>query len=111
MQAGNVVAMRAFEDADLRARSPYELALLLYAGEEGPAEGNELRSVLGTSPWLLEAVLAIVLEPTDGQVELGCLGSLHALVRFRGRQAHSARPWHGRNALTMAGELLAAARS
>jgi succinyl-diaminopimelate desuccinylase len=107
MQAGNVVAMRTFEDTELRARSPYELALVLYAGEEGPAEGNELRSVLQSTPWLLQAVLAIVLEPTDGQVELGCLGSLHAQVRFRGRQAHSARPWHGRNALTMAGELLA----
>jgi succinyl-diaminopimelate desuccinylase len=29
-----------------------------------------------------DAVLAIVLEPTDGQVELGCLGGLHALVTF-----------------------------
>ncbi len=107
MQAGNVVAMRAFEDAELRAASPYELGLVLYAGEEGPAEGNELRSVLHALPWLTQAVLAIVLEPTDGRVELGCLGGLHALVRFHGRQAHSARPWHGRNALTMAGELLA----
>lgn len=106
MQAGNAVAMRAFEDAELRASSPYELALVLYAGEEGPAEGNELRSVLSATPWLTQAVLAIVLEPTDGRVELGCLGGLHALVRFRGRQAHSARPWHGRNALTMAGQLL-----
>lgn len=107
MQAGNIIAMRAFEDAELRSRSPYDLALVLYAGEEGPAEGNELRSVLHETPWLTEAMLAIVLEPTDGRVELGCLGGLHALVRFRGRQAHSARPWHGRNALTMAGEFLA----
>ncbi|MFO7778773.1 MAG: M20/M25/M40 family metallo-hydrolase, partial [Nitriliruptoraceae bacterium] len=107
MQAGNAVAMRAFEDAELRAASPYELALVLYAGEEGPAAGNELGAVLDTTPWLTQASLAIVLEPTDGRVELGCLGGLHALVRFHGRQAHSARPWHGRNALTMAGELLA----
>lgn len=107
MQGGNAVAMRAFEDADLRAASPYELGLILYAGEEGPAEGNELGRVLRELPWLTEAALAVVLEPTDGRVELGCLGGLHALVRFHGRQAHSARPWHGRNALTMAGELLA----
>ncbi len=107
MKAGNVVAMRAFEDARLRERSAYEIALVLYAGEEGPAEGNELRSVLRAVPWLADAALAVVLEPTDGRVELGCLGGLHALVRFHGRQAHSARPWHGRNALTMAGRLLA----
>ncbi len=107
MQSGNVVAMRVFEDAELRTGSPYELALVLYAGEEGPADGNELRSLLRAAPWLADALLAVVLEPTDGDVELGCLGGLHALVRFHGQQAHSARPWHGRNALTMAGELLA----
>ena len=108
MQSGNAVAMRLFEDDDLRGQSPYELALVLYAGEEGPADGNELRSLLRAAPWVADAMLAIVLEPTDGDVELGCLGGLHALVRFHGQQAHSARPWHGRNALTMAGELLAA---
>ncbi len=106
MKAGNVVAMRAFEDAELRAGSPYDLALVLYAGEEGPAEGNELRDVLAEVSWICEAALAIVLEPTDGEVQLGCLGGLHALVTFSGRPAHSARPWHGRNALTMAGGLL-----
>jgi succinyl-diaminopimelate desuccinylase len=106
MKAGNVVAMRAFEDARMRAASPYELALVLYAGEEGPAGGNELAGVLAAVPWLAEADLAVVLEPTDGEVQLGCLGSLQAEVVFRGRQAHSARPWHGRNALTMAGGFL-----
>ncbi len=106
MKAGNVAAMAAFEDAGLRERSPYHLVLVLYAGEEGSAEGNELRAVLAAAPWLTEAALAVVLEPTDGEVQLGCLGSLHALVGFRGRQAHSARPWQGDNALTKAGELL-----
>jgi succinyl-diaminopimelate desuccinylase len=107
MKAGNVLAMRAFEDRALRAASPYELVLVLYAGEEGPAETNELREVLEEVPWLRDAALAIVLEPTDGEVQLGCLGSLQAEVTFHGRQAHSARPWHGRNALTAAGRFLA----
>jgi succinyl-diaminopimelate desuccinylase len=107
MKAGNVVAMRAFEDRTLRDASPYDLVLVLYAGEEGPADGNELAGVLAAVPWLTQADLAIVLEPTDGEVQLGCLGSLQAEVVFQGRQAHSARPWHGRNALTMAGGFLA----
>ncbi|MFP4311507.1 MAG: succinyl-diaminopimelate desuccinylase [Nitriliruptoraceae bacterium] len=107
MKGGNVVAMRLFEDLGLRERSPYHLVLVLYAGEEGPAEGNELEEVLTRIPWLTEAALAIVLEPTDGRVELGCLGGLHAQVTFVGAQAHSARPWQGRNALTMAGAFLA----
>lgn len=108
MKSGNVVAMHLMEDADLRASSPWSLALLLYAGEEGPAAGNELRAVLDAAPWLTDAVLAIVLEPTDGRAELGCLGGLHARVTFHGAAAHSARPWQGRNALTAAGRLLAA---
>jgi succinyl-diaminopimelate desuccinylase len=107
MKAGNVIAMAAFEDLELRERSPYELALVLYAAEEGPAEDNELADVLREVAWLRDAELAVVLEPTDGEVQLGCLGGLHAQVVFRGRQAHSARPWHGTNALTAGGELLA----
>ncbi|MFP4636502.1 MAG: M20/M25/M40 family metallo-hydrolase [Nitriliruptoraceae bacterium] len=106
MKAGNVVAMDLFEDVELRAASPYQLALVLYAGEEGGADANQLRQVLAAVPWLADAALAVVLEPTDGQVQLGCLGGLHALLTFQGRQAHSARPWHGRNALTLAGPLL-----
>jgi succinyl-diaminopimelate desuccinylase len=108
MKSGNVVAMHLMEDEALRSASRWSLAVLLYAGEEGPATGNQLRAVLDAVPWLTDAVLAIVLEPTDGQVELGCLGGLHGRVTFHGAAAHSARPWHGRNALSAAGAFLAA---
>ena len=108
MKSGNVVAMHLFEDAELRASSPWAIAVLLYAGEEGPANGNELRSVLDAVGWTNDAALAVVLEPTDGRVELGCLGGIHARVTFGGDAAHSARPWQGRNALSAAGNLLMA---
>jgi succinyl-diaminopimelate desuccinylase len=108
MKSGNVVAMRLFEDPELRRHSPYDLALVLYAGEEGPSVSNELAMVLDALPWLTDAALAVVLEPTDGRVELGCLGGLHAEVTVHGVAAHSARPWQGRNALTAAAPLLAA---
>jgi succinyl-diaminopimelate desuccinylase len=108
MKGGNVVAMHLFEDGALRAASPWSIALLLYAGEEGPAAGNQLGAVLDAVPWLTSAALAVVLEPTDGRVELGCLGGLHARVTFHGAAAHSARPWQGRNALSEAGDFLAA---
>lgn len=107
MKSGNVVAMHAFEDPALREDGPYDLLLVLYAGEEGPATGNELGRVLAEAPDLTAAALAVVLEPTDGAVELGCLGGIHAEVTFRGRAAHSARPWQGVNALTAAGSFLA----
>lgn len=108
MKAGNVVALALHEDAALRGASPWSIALVLYAREEGPAIENELARVLAEVPALARAALAIVLEPTDGVVELGCLGGLHADVVFHGRAAHSARPWQGVNALTAAGTFLAA---
>ncbi|MFP5310711.1 MAG: succinyl-diaminopimelate desuccinylase [Actinomycetes bacterium] len=107
MKAGNVVAMALLDDRELAASSPYDLVLVLYAREEGPADENELADVLAAVPWLAEVDLAVVLEPTDGEVQAGCLGGIHAELVFTGRQAHSARPWHGENALTKAGAFLA----
>lgn len=109
MKGGNIVAMRAFErvvDGDLDTDA--DVALVLYAAEEGPADDNELVPVLDRVSWLADADLAVILEPTDGEIQLGCLGGLHATVTVRGRPAHSARPWQGHNALTAAGALLTA---
>lgn len=106
MKGGLAVAMDAFEDAALRD-GPYNLMLIAYAGEEGAHAGNELGPVLTAMPDLAGADLAVVLEPTDLTVQLGCMGALHAEVTFAGRAAHSARPWQGANALTAAGEFLA----
>jgi succinyl-diaminopimelate desuccinylase len=105
MKSGLAVAMHCFEDQLVRA-GPYNLMLLAYAGEEGPHEGNELGPLLAEMPELCAAELAVVLEPTDLATQLGCMGGLHAEVTFTGRPAHSARPWHGENALTKAGEFL-----
>lgn len=105
MKAGLAVAMDCFEDPDVRAGA-YDLLLVAYAGEEGPHAGNELADVLADVPEVADVDLAVVLEPTDLSVQLGCLGALHAEVVFRGRAAHSARPWLGDNALTKAGAFL-----
>ena len=105
MKAGLAVAMDAFEDPALRD-GPYNLLLVAYAGEEGAHAGNELGPVLVAMPDLASADLAVVLEPTNLTVQLGCMGALHAEVAFPGRAAHSARPWEGANALTAAGEFL-----
>lgn len=108
MHAGNAIALELFTTLADHDRRPLDLVLVLYAREEGPADDNELAAVLEQFPWLADLDLAVVLEPTDGQVQAGCLGGLHATVRFIGQQAHSARPWQGRNALTAAGGLLTA---
>src|SRR5262249_33298679 len=48
------------------------------------------------------ARLAILLEPTDLKIELGCNGVMNAEVRVAGKSAHSARPWTGINAVERA---------
>ena len=106
MKSGVAVAMELAERLP-RAERACDLVLVLYAREEGPFEENELGDVLREVPELAGSALAICLEPTDGVLQLGCVGSLHATVTFSGRSAHSARPWQGENAIHKAGPFLA----
>jgi succinyl-diaminopimelate desuccinylase len=83
------------------------LVCVFYDEEEGPAANNGLEAVLDKAPWLVDAEISIVLEPTNLDLEIGCNGTLNANVIFKGSTAHSARPWLGENAITKAGEWLA----
>jgi len=80
---------------------------VFYDREEGPADENGLEGVLDGVSHLTDAELAIVMEPTDNELQLGCQGTINATVRFEGEAAHSARPWLGENAVTKAGDWLA----
>jgi len=104
---GGVALMMALAEALPAAARFCDLALVLYAREEGPYLENELGDVLEATPELTSAALAICLEPTDNRLQLGCVGSIHATVTFHGTAAHSARPWQGENAVHRAGALLA----
>jgi succinyl-diaminopimelate desuccinylase len=106
MKGGDAVMLALVETLDpLLLR--FDLAAVFYEAEEGPAENNSLPRLLGEMPWLREATLAILLEPTSGQVELGCNGTMNAEVRVKGVSAHSARPWLGVNAVEKAAQWLA----
>lgn len=85
---------------------PFNLRLAFYEREEGPYLESGLEPLFNAAPELRQSQLAIAMEPTDGAVQVGCVGSLHATLRFEGKAAHSARPWHGRNAIHAAGALL-----
>jgi succinyl-diaminopimelate desuccinylase len=106
MKAGLAVMMELLDNG-VREDSG-GLVCVFYDAEEGPAAGNGLEEVLNTAPWLIDADLSIVLEPTDLNMELGCNGVLNADVVFKGSTSHSARPWMGENAVTKAGDWLAA---
>jgi succinyl-diaminopimelate desuccinylase len=79
-----------------------DLALVIFTREELSVAESPLPAAFAACPQLGEAVLAVVLEPTDNTIQLGCMGNLNATLRFRGRSAHSARPWTGDNAITRA---------
>ena len=103
MKAGLAVMIHLLEDPGIQA-GPYDVIGIFYAGEEGPSSGNQLEEVLTRAAWMSQAEFAVVLEPSDGELQLGCNGVMNATVSFEGKSAHSARPWLGENAVTKAGE-------
>lgn len=98
MKAGDTVMLGLVEALDPAALR-FDLACVFYDAEEGPADRNGLGRVLRDLPWLREASLAVILEPTDLRAEMGCNGILNVEVRVPGVSAHAARPWMGRNAV------------
>lgn len=107
MKGGLAVMIHLLEDPGVQA-GPYDVIGIFYAGEEGPSSGNQLEEVLTKAQWMYKAEFAVVLEPSDGELQLGCNGIINATVSFEGRSAHSARPWLGENAVTKAGEWMTA---
>ncbi len=86
----------------------YPLAFVFYAGEEGPSEHNELGPLIAAFPELKAAAFGLFAEPTDRAIQVGCLGLINISVTFRGKAAHSARPWNGDNAIHKAGRFISA---
>jgi succinyl-diaminopimelate desuccinylase len=105
MKAGLAVMMELLDGGVLEDSGG--LVCVFYDAEEGPAAENGLEDVLNMAPWLVDADLSIVLEPTNLDLELGCNGVLNADIIFKGSTSHSARPWLGENAVTKGGAWLA----
>ena len=106
MKAGDAVMLTLLENFAWEG-SRFEPKFVFYEREEGPHVENGLETVFAETPWVLEADLAIVPEPTDGALEVGCVGTAQIEVTFRGKSSHAARPWQGENAITKAGRFLA----
>ncbi len=85
----------------------HDVTLVLYDCEEVEAARNGLGRLEREHRDWLDADLALLGEPTSGQVEAGCQGTLRVVVRTHGRRAHSARSWLGENAIHAAAPVLA----
>jgi succinyl-diaminopimelate desuccinylase len=84
-----------------------DVTYVFYECEEVEAERNGLTHIAAVRPEILTGDLAVVMEPSNAQIEAGCQGSMRVDVRTSGVRAHSARAWNGVNAIHAAGGVLA----
>ncbi|WP_329567319.1 succinyl-diaminopimelate desuccinylase [Kitasatospora sp. NBC_01266] len=83
-----------------------DLTFVFYDCEEVDAVRNGLGHLVAQHPDWLAADFAVLMEPSGAMVEGGCQGSLRARITLTGVRAHSARSWHGDNAIHHAAEVL-----
>ncbi|WP_231919180.1 succinyl-diaminopimelate desuccinylase [Microterricola viridarii] len=103
MKAGVAVQLKlAAELAEPRV----DVTWMWYDNEEVSSELNGLGLLAADRPDLFEGDFAILGEPSNGQVEGGCNGTLRIELRTRGLRAHSARAWVGDNAIHKLGPVL-----
>ncbi len=93
MKSGIAVMIALLADIEIAS------TFIFYEAEEGPDIYNGLRLLVEQQPEHLRGSWAILLEPTNGGLEMGCQGAITVTARFNGQQAHSARPWMGINAI------------
>jgi succinyl-diaminopimelate desuccinylase len=103
MKAGTAVQLKlAAELVD----PAIDITWMWYDNEEIEASKNGLGLLAAVRPDLFQADFAILGEPSNGEVEGGCNGTLRAIVRTTGVRAHSARAWIGENAIHRAAPIL-----
>lgn len=94
MKSGLAVMIRTMIDFQ-----DHDIVGIFYKGEEGAKEQNGLETLFPEINRKFDISLGIILEPTDNEVQLGCQGVVNAELKVEGTEAHSARPWLGKNAI------------
>lgn len=104
MKGGLAIAAKLAHDV---SEPTVGVRYVFYDCEEVAAVHNGLARLAAEDPTIVQADLAIVMEPSNGVVEGGCQGTIRVEVAASGERAHSARSWQGDNAIHGAGEILA----
>ena len=99
MKGGLAVALELVRDFAVEPPAACDVALLVFGREELPARFNPLPALFEGSQLIHETSLAIVLEPTAGAIQAGCVGNMTVRATFHGVSGHSARPWLAQNAI------------
>ena len=93
--------------AHANGQTDLDVGFLFFGREELPIGESALLPLFERCPIASTIELAVVMEPTDNEIEVGCMGNLNVRVTVKGTAAHSARPWLGENAIHAAIEALA----
>jgi succinyl-diaminopimelate desuccinylase len=104
MKGGVAVALRAAVTIE---NPQFDVTYIFYECEEVDSERNGLTLIAAEHPEWLAADIAVLLEPSNANIEAGCQGTLRAKVSTVGTRAHSARSWLGDNAIHNLGDILA----
>jgi succinyl-diaminopimelate desuccinylase len=107
MKSGLAVQLRLAAGLTSPSR---DVTYVFYDCEEVAADRNGLLRLSRNHPELLAGDFAVLMEPSSGEIEGGCQGTLRAEVSVPGQRAHTARSWMGRNAIHEAGDILGVLR-
>ncbi len=76
-----------------------DITWIFYDHEEVASDLNGLGRLSRNRPDLVQGDFAILMEPTSGEIEGGCQGTIRVDLVAEGEAAHSARAWMGNNAV------------
>jgi succinyl-diaminopimelate desuccinylase len=108
MKAGIAVQLRL---AATLSEPNRDVTYVFYECEEVEVARNGLYLLSRDAADLIAGDFAVLLEPSGGEIEGGCQGTLRAAITVRGARAHTARSWMGKNAIHEASAILDVLRS
>ncbi|MET4638203.1 succinyl-diaminopimelate desuccinylase [Mycetocola sp. 2940] len=103
MKAGVAVQLKLAAEI---AAPALDVTWMWYDNEEVSSDVNGLKLLAERRPDLFAGDFAILGEPTRGDIEGGCNGTLRVDITTTGLRAHSARSWVGENAIHKAAPIL-----